>query len=196
MRHPLNIQNWLSPRQAANLCGEELYGNRWKESYLDESPQHPKVTAVRNDLYAALCSGEVSAFINEGEEPKKLGPAELVHPAFAFRFKQDCVQVGQTLTDWRCEIHAAQLDQFLRKQRRRRQGTSAAELAEKRFTSLLTEKMRGAKSGVKEDWLTTARDEFGMSIRAFNRCWKEAIERSGSKDWSQSGRPKKSKRKS
>ena len=139
---PGNIPNWLTPRQAASRCGQELYGSRWKQTCLQESPEHPKAAAASKDLYTALCSGEVSAFIHRGEDPIKLGSEELVHPMFDFDFERDRVYIGQTLSHWHCDIHAAELERFLRGKRPSRQGSMAAGDAEQNFIEVLSQKMR------------------------------------------------------
>ena len=62
---------------------------------------------------------------------------------------------------------------------------------ERKFGALLLEAMRASsdqKNRTKREWRMEASGRFGVSVRAFNRIWKSAIEASGS-TWDRPGRP-------
>ena len=88
--------------------------------------------------------------------------------------------------DWDAVIDEALLERWLTA------GKSRRPIADQRkFGALLLEAMRASsdqKNRTKREWRMEASGRFGVSVRAFNRIWKSAIEASGS-TWDRPGRP-------
>lgn len=87
--------------------------------------------------------------------------------------------------DWDAVIDEASLERWLASEKSRRPIAD-----ERKFEALLLEAMRASpdqKNKTKREWWEASR-RYGVSVRAFNRVWKSAIEASGS-TWDRPGRP-------
>src|SRR3954454_13098486 len=101
------------------------------------------------------------------------------------RFRTSAGERIEQYRDWDAVIDEASLGRWLATEKSRRPIAD-----QRKFEALLLEAMRASpdqKNKTKCEWWEASR-RFGVSVRAFNRVWKSAIEASGS-TWDRPGRP-------
>ena len=190
-RHRPTYETWNSLRDAAFTVAEEILQADPPKGFLDSPTAHPKlIKDVTTELRLALSDTSVASRIEGGREPARFDPAEAEHFAFKIDLQRSIVFIkGYPDWDFHCMISEPDLRGFLRKIRSSRSGTKVAENAEKQCRDWFQSEVAKPKHRSRAEYKREAVARFEISVRAFDRIWKEETSKPENRDWSKAGRP-------
>jgi len=187
---PIEIKKtyFVSPVEAFQIVGRESFGPNWHPDCADDPDSEHRRIALQN-LRVALQSGQVSAFWHDFDHERALTPIEAAGEFFRINLEENCIHLsffeGKPI---QCGIHAGQIAAFVRSE-----GAKSTKLtigAENACFQWLLDMMSGDRSIPTNDilWQMAQQKIAGLSRAAFKRARTRAIEHSGRKDLSKSGR--------
>lgn len=184
----INKTYFVSPIEAFQIVGQESFGPGWISDCIDDPESEQRRIALQN-LRLALESGQVGAVWHDFDFEHDLKPADAAGEFFRINLTKNCIHLSfYASKPIECRINADDLRNFIRTEGKLpNKLTMGAEMGCLRW---LVSKMQSDQviPSNKHLWPMAKQQFPNLSHAAYVRARKRAIDQTGRKDLSKSGR--------
>jgi len=191
LREKYENMGFFLPEASASNGGQFAKFNK------ESSDTWSKQQVIILRMESAILEGKINTYARDPKtgslfyvDPRDWEGAAYREESFrAGTFRASACESIEQYRGWDALAEMESLERWLAAEKSRRPAADEGECRAWLLEAMLVSPNRSIKA--KREWRTEATQRFGVTVRAFNRAWRSAIEESGS-TWDRPGAPRKS----